>query len=75
VAGTAVAAVEGAIDAAGRVGKDVVTVGREAARQALETTGEVSKGAVDAVKSGLQAAASVPREVVESAFKGTDEKT
>jgi predicted metal-dependent phosphoesterase TrpH len=70
-----VAGLPEAAEAAGRLGKDVMVVGREAARQALETTGEVAKGAVESVKGGLRSAASLPREVAESAIKGDDKSS
>jgi 4-hydroxy-3-methylbut-2-enyl diphosphate reductase IspH len=41
---------------------------------AVETAGDISRDALEAVKSGLKTAASAPREVVEAAVKGAEEK-
>ncbi len=54
------------METAGKLGKDVGAVARGAAEQALETTGEVSAGAVDAVKKGLSSAASLPKDVIQA---------
>jgi hypothetical protein len=57
------------------VGKDVAGVTKGAAEAAVEAAGEISKDALDAVKKSLSTAASVPRDVVESAIKGSEGKT
>jgi hypothetical protein len=38
---------------------------------AVEAAGEISRDTLEAVKKSLQSAASVPRDVVESAIKGS----
>ena len=74
VAVTAVFAVEGAVEAAGKVGTSTADAAREASLAAVKAADQVSTEVGKTVREALLSAASLPHDLIEKALGGSEKK-